>query len=432
MSFDKTFCSSPWFHMRINNSGTYEYCRWKSHREPSNINFVSNIQTQDPLDYFQSTMSLIRTQFLNGVFPEDCHDCRVMEQHNKVSGRQKQLLKVGVQPQWFEKTLASSPMRSAFDYSDTHKGHTNNTVTDWQIDLGNYCNNACVFCNPGSSSKLAAEFLQLGLINQLPVTSWCDDKLLLEKFINTLITSPQLQYLHFIGGETVITPGFRTILQALVDNNLAQKITIGFTTNLNVWLDPVVELLKNFQQVNLGMSIETMTPINDYVRWPNKINRTNELLERWVELGKQQNWLMQLRTTPTCLTVHELHTVYDYAWEHNINVESCNFLYNPEFLRISVLPQQQRQQAKQAIQGWIDQHHIDGDNLLINGRDPTQARLQIYQDAQSYVHYLDHAQDESSKLPELVKYLKLLESNRKNNILDYLPQYETLFRSAGY
>jgi hypothetical protein len=32
----------------------------------------------------------------------------------------------------------------------------------------------------------------------------------------------------------------------------------------------------------------------------------------------------------------------------------------------------------------------------------------------------------------LVKFLKILESNRNNSILTYLPQYEELFRSAGY
>ena len=414
--------------MRINNDGTYAYCRWKVHSDPN----IGNIKTQEPLDCFQNTMSSIRTQFLNGEFPTGCRDCGVMEQHNKVSGRQKQLLKIGVQTQWFEKTLASSTMRSAFDYSDAHNGVTTNTVSDWQIDLGNYCNNACIFCNPETSSRLATEFQQLGLIKQVPPASWCDDEQLLQKFINTLLNSPQLQYLHFIGGETVITPGFRLILQALVDNNLAHNITVGFTTNLNVWSDEIAELLKKFQQVNLGMSIEAMTPINDYVRWPNKVTRTMELLNRWVKLGQQQNWLMQLRTTPTCLTVHDLHTVYDYAWEHNINVESCNFLHNPAFLRIGVLPREQRQLAKHAIQTWIDQHHINNNNLVINSRDPNLTRVQVYQDALSYVNYLNSADDESSRLPELMQYLKLLEGNRKNNILDYLPQYETLFRSAGY
>ena len=54
------------------------------------------------------------------------------------------------------------------------------------------------------------------------------------------------------------------------------------------------------------------------------------------------------------------------------------------------------------------------------------------QDARSYLNYLESAEDESSRLPDLVVYLKRLEASRGNSILTYLPQYEDIFRSAGY
>ena len=355
-----------------------------------------------------------------------------MEQHGKPSGRQRQLLKVGIQEQYFEKSLASSPLRSAFDYSNNNQGVTARTVTDWQIDLGNYCNGACVFCNPESSSSLATEFKQIGLIDQMPPPSWCDDPELLDQFVTDLTLSPDLQYLHFLGGETVITPGFKKILSALVNAGLAKKITIGFTTNLTVWSDAVVELLKQFQQVNLGMSIETLTAVNDYVRYPSQHDRTRQLLDQWVALGQQHQWLIQLRITPTCLTVHELSTVYDYAWQHNIAVESCNFLDNPEFFRISVLPHKQREQACENLRAWLHAHPVDHSSQIINTRDPNLARQHIAQDAESYLDYLESAADESHRLPDLVAFIKRLESSRGNCILNYLPQYEDLFRSAGY
>jgi sulfatase maturation enzyme AslB (radical SAM superfamily) len=377
-------------------------------------------------------MSEFRTDLLQGNAPEICNDCHVMEQHGKPSGRQRQLLKSGVQEQYFEKSLAGSPLRSAFDYSNNNQGSTTGTVVDWQIDLGNYCNGACVFCGPESSSTLATEFKRIGLIDQTPPPSWCDDPVLLNQFIMDLTSSSDLQYLHFLGGETVITPGFKKILSALVDAGLSKKITIGFTTNLTVWSDSVVELLTQFQQVHLGMSVETLTPVNDYVRYPSRQSQTQELLDRWTALGHKQGWLIQLRITPTCLTVHELSTVYDYAWQHNIAVESCNFLDNPKFFRISVLPQKQREQACENLRAWLHTHPVEAHDQIINTRDPNIARQQIVQDAGSYLNYLESAADESSRLPDLVAYLKRLETSRGNSILTYLPQYEDLFRSAGY
>jgi len=432
MSFEKNFCSSPWFHMRINNSGSYEYCRWKTHDWKTQALSKHNIVNQTPTEYFQSSMSTIRLDLLQGKSLPECKDCYIMDANHKVSGRQRQLLKSGIRDQYFVKTLASSPMLTDFSHSEKNNGHTNRRPIDWQIDLGNYCNSACIFCNAESSSRLASELLKLGAIDQLPSANWCDDPVLLEKFIDDLCSTDNLRYLHFLGGETVITPAFQTILQALTQRLDVSKISIGFTTNLTVWSDPVIELLKQFSEVNLGMSIETLTPVNDYVRWPSKIPQVRQYLDRWVALAKQQQWLIQLRVTPTCLTIQDLGTVYDYAWQHEIAVESCNFLHEPAHLRISVLPKQQRQAVADRLQTWLDQHPVDELELLINTRNPDHARVQIYQDLQSYISYLDQTLDESHRLPDLVKYLKLLENNRKNSILEYLPEYETIFRSAGY
>jgi hypothetical protein len=151
-----------------------------------------------------------------------------------------------------------------------------------------------------------------------------------------------------------------------------------------------------------------------------------------VAFGKQHNWLIQLRITPTCLTIHDLTTIYDYAWQHELCVESCNFLHRPEFLRINVLPVEFLNKASDKLANWIKNHQLDFAPKIINIRNSTVYQDQLIQDAESYLNYINTAKDESFRLPELIDYLKLLESNRKNNILNYLPEYEELFRSAGY
>ena len=148
-------------------------------------------------------------------------------------------------------------------------------------------------------------------------------------------------------------------------------------------------------------------------------------------MGRQQNWLMQLRITPTLLTISRLLGVYQYAWQENIAVESCNFLQKPEYLRPSVLSSDIRQDCIKTLQEWV----VDlasSETTIVNIRDPGHARQQISQDLQSYVNYLRHEPDESFRLPEAVSFLKKLEANRNNSVLDYLPEYEQLFRSAGY
>jgi len=266
----------------------------------------------------------------------------------------------------------------------------------------------------------------------LPPNTWCDDPQQLDRFIDAIKNTPKLAYLHFIGGETLLTPAFRDILQALINNDLSSDLSIGFTTNLTVWDDDICEMLCQFREINLGMSIECLHPLNDYVRYGGKIDATRKILLKWVDLARQQNWLMQLRTTPTILSIWHLDTVYEYAIEHNIAIESCNFLEKPEFMRPTVLPAEYRAKVIDKLQSFLKNHHDDIGKLIINTRDPNNAKSQIIQDCSSYVHYLENQEDESYRLGDLVAYLKKLEASRNNSILDYLPEYDELLRTAGY
>ena len=102
-------------------------------------------------------------------------------------------------------------------------------------------------------------------------------------------------------------------------------------------------------------------------------------------------------------------------------------------MRPAVLPTEYRQQELDKMNAWIAQHSAESDQAnIINIRDPNVVQLQLVQDLQSYVTYLEAESDQSWRLPALVQYLKKLESRRDNNILDYLPEYEELFRTAGY
>jgi len=406
--------------MRITNSGRYNYCRWADDTSNYSIDSIA------PAEYFQQVMQPVRQTFLDGEMPPGCHTCKNMEAHGKISGRQKQLLKVGVRIEQFEKTLASSPWGSTFTQQDCKQ-----LPQDWQIDLGNYCNGACIFCSPAFSSRLATEWKKIGFIDQLPPANWTDDPALIQQFVNTLKQTPHIQYLHFIGGETLITPAFETIIRSLIDAGINKIATIGFTTNLSVWRDDLVDLLTQFKSVHLGFSVESFSIVNDYVRWPACLPTVFENLEKWQKVAKEHNWLMQFRTTPSCLTVHKLLPIYDYALSHNIIVESCNFLYKPEVLKPSVLPMSFRQEIIDKMQSWVDKHTIASETI-VNIRNPNTVQSQLVQDLSSYVGYLKNEPDESYRLPELVSWLKRIEANRGNSILTYLPEYEELFRAVGY
>jgi hypothetical protein len=415
--------------MRINNTGHYEYCRWavKHDRQQG-----TNIREQDPIIWFQQGMNWIRKAMCDGETVTGCSECDLVDKHHKVSGRQRQRLKIGIDNNNIQKSLLSTPWMDDFIHSYQHDGHSDLIPQDWQIDLGNFCNSACIFCDPHSSSRLAAEFKRLDFIDQLPPRAWCHDPDQLARFVTVLEKISSIAYLHFIGGETLITPAFKIILQALVNTGLCQRVSIGFTTNLTVWDQSIVDLLTKFKQVNLGMSVECLHPLNDYVRYGSKIHDAVSIMQQWISVAQDNKWLTQLRITPTMLSVWHFDTVYYFAAENNIAVESCNFLNDPVFLRPSVLPRVFRDKVIIKLHNFLQGWTAIPDDRIINTRNPHTIQSQIREDAVSYINYLEKQPDESYRLPDLVKYLRSLEQIRGNSILDYLPEYEGIFRSAGY
>lgn len=429
MKFSDTFCSSPWIHMRITNQGELSFCR---HSKRETV-YKYNIKDHNIEDYFQKYISDIRNDILNGKALNSCEKCYLQDKHGKISGRKDKLLKIGVMTNNFNKSLVSSPWYDEFKKSALLNGYTEQLPIDWQIDLGNFCNSACVFCDPTYSSRLALEFKKLGFIDTLPKTTWSNDPVLLEKFISTLERSPSLKYLHFLGGETLVNPAFKTILKRLIKAEQTDA-TIGFTTNLTVWDEEIIALLEKFDGVHVGLSIETLHIVNDYLRYPIDTNQAKAMLKKWVDISHKHNWLIQIRTTPTVFSILHLTDLYDFAIENQTGIESCSFINEPAFMRPTVLPKLYREQVIDNLQSWLNKHKIveQTQEEIVNIRNPSTLKRLLAQDIQVYIKYLQTEPDETHRLPQLVDYIKKLEQNRNNTILDYLPEYEKLLRSAGY
>ena len=262
--------------------------------------------------------------------------------------------------------------------------------------------------------------------------SWCSNDVQFDEFINTIISSSSLAYLHFIGGETLITPAFKKILITLIEHDLTD-VTIGFTTNLMVWDDSINALLMKFDNVNLGLSIETLSAVNDYARYPSKIENAKMILDKWVKFGKEHGWLMQIRITPTWITVEDIDSVFEYAYHSLIGVESCNYIHEPSYMRMDVLPSEFKNQAADRLEKWIkSKEKPNSTDNTVNIRNPSTVRSNIIRDAISYLSYLRRTPHDPLLIPKMIDFITTIETNRGNSILDYKPHYEKFLRPAGY
>jgi MoaA/NifB/PqqE/SkfB family radical SAM enzyme len=436
--FEKSFCSSPWFHIKLSADGTFLPCRWGNNstgEKEHNIKFVSIS------DYYNSAeMKDFRLSLLNGEFNKHCDVCYYEESYGKLNGRLRQLNKSGIDANNFELTAKSSPHYNNFKFSLDNHGLANLSPVDLQIDLGNTCNSACIMCDPKSSSRLEKDYEKLNKINSKlfiepkSYKSWTHNKSTVDKFVDEISKIKNLRYLHFLGGETLFEESFYQICDKLIESGISKNIIIGTTTNGTIFNEKIVNYITNFKEFHLGISIESITSLNDYIRWPSDISSVTENIHKFLSLRDLHNSLyISLRITPNVFSIYDLDKLFVFMLENNVIAESCNILYDPVCLKIELLPEDIRSQILEKLSVIIDYYQLEKNNVVNIRRNDLISQV-ISNNILDYYNIVKNFQTPANVEQlrrDLVQFIKSFESLRGNNILDYLPEYENFLRSYG-
>lgn len=432
----KTFCSSPWFHVRLTYDGSYEKCRWAKSPEHS-----YNIANTSIIEYFDSDeMTLLRSKFTNGESPKECETCYYQEQFGKLSGRQKQLLKSGIREDDFVNSLMSSQHYSDFNFSHDYNGSTVRNPTDLQVDLGNICNSACIMCDPVASSRLTQDYNKLStksplFIKPAEYRSWVENPKAMGVFLDDLASIEDLKYLHLLGGETLYNEAFYTICNHLIANGNCDDTIVGTTTNGTIYKEELEQIIPNFKEFHLGISIETITPLNDYIRYPSKINDVLANIDRFIALRTKHPGLhLTLRITPNLFTVYELDTLFEYMIKNRITAEACNILHKPSCLQMELMPEDIRQEVITKLERVVEKYSLVKHNVanVRNQHFVDQVNADTVIDYLEFVKNYQQPENAQQLQKELVEFLKAFESLRDNSIIDYAPRYTEFLRLAGY
>jgi len=426
-----TFCSSPWFHIKIGLNGDYHVCRWAKETATG-----QNIATTTIMEFYNSAvMKRLREDFLSGQRPAECEACYYQDSFGKVSGRLRQLNKSAIRVDQFTGSLLSSPHRHLFEHSLDHAGVSSHFPTDLQIDLGNVCNSACVFCDPRSSSRLHQEYKKLHKLSPQvfeaysDFANWADDPALVDSFCHQIRALPDVRYIHFLGGETLYNPAFYRICESLPTDMI-----VGTTTNGTIYTPELEDVITRFDEFHLGISIESVTDLNDYVRYPSRIDQVLDNIHKFLALRLYHPRLhLELRITPNLFTIYELDQLFEFMIENDITAESCNILYRPECLRMELLPNDIRSETIDKMQSVCDRlGHYD---QQVNTRRKDLSRTVIAQTANEYLNFLQTYQRPDNYIQlhkQLAEFLHAFEQSRNNRITDHAPRYREFLYSIGY
>ena len=429
-------------HIRVAPDGHFWPCRWAWDGIAKDDKF--HVKDYTIQEFFQQStvMQDIRTQMLAGEQPDMCKICHYESSMGKVSGRQRQLLKSGISLQRFNRTFCNSKYFNDFEYTYQNNGHTKKYPTDLHVDLGNTCNSSCIMCRPMWSSKVQNDHARLHQVEPdiFPMPdkfrNWTQDQQSVDHFITGMEQiGPDLKYIHFLGGETFYMSAFWDITQRMAEIGFPNTI-IGTTTNCTIY-DPRIEnIVQKFKTVNLGLSIESITPLNNYIRYPADIDVVKHNIQKYIALREKYDIHLSLRITPNVLSVFHLDQLIDWMIENDIMAESCNILSDPAELRTELLPMDLRTQVLQKLNGVINRHGLTKSSTPEINRRTQERNMQVINDIVfEYVDFIENYQEPDNIIKcrkNLVKYLTAYENMRDNNILEYLPEYEKFLRSHGY
>jgi sulfatase maturation enzyme AslB (radical SAM superfamily) len=391
--------------------------------------------------YNSEQMKQLRTEMLSGDSPKICSNCYYEDSFNKLNGRQRQLLKSAVKVEEFDLTLRSSPHYDLFVESSNNQGHSGYHPVDLQIDLGNLCNSSCIMCHPVASSRLTTDYQKLNLVNSRlfprpdSYTSWTRDPQLVKQFVNELSTFPSIKYIHFLGGETLYDESFYTICEQLIAAGLAKNIIVGTTTNGTIYSQRLERIVNEFAEFHLGISIESVTKLNDYIRYPSSIDNVLTNIDKFLTLREQVPQLkLQLRITPNIFSISDIDQVFRYMIEKNITAESCNILQDPPHLKMELIPWDIRDNILSKLNKLIAEYDLAKSGIKnVRRSDLISASIaDLIIDYKTFIETYTVPDDCEQLRKDLVEFLQAFESIRNNSILDYAPDYEKFLRSYGY
>ena len=436
MANSKIFCGVPWYELNINNDGSFDLCGCQNDKIlGTELGQVWNIKKIPIPEYWNGErMREARLRKLGDVPDSMCNMCQQKDEIGYQSTRQKENIKSVIFVDSFDRSFAQSPNYHRFKYSEDNQGYTQTTPHSLHINLGDVCNFACRMCNPFSSSKLQQEFKALGWIKkESNFDHWTDDSTGWKNFVDFLDTgASNIKVIHVIGGEVSLMPKFDWLIDYFIDRGYANDVNFSFTINGSLDHTRFFERLSKFKRTEIGISIEGVGPMADYIRQGGNITQILKNIEQIVE-QRPANMSLVIRTVPGLMSLPGYADLIEWSWNHGIPVDN-SLQVNPPWQVGSLLPDHMKKKIIQDVQVILDRVPGHNSDQLNNQKDPNKINTSIRNECESIIKYAQ--QPAPSNTDELLQKcadrLDQWDKMKKINLKNYSVDLYDLLNKYGY
>lgn len=294
--------------------------------------------------------------------------------------------------------------------------------------LGNSCNLRCRMCTPLSSRTLLAEWAEIkGIpardpsLEPLRSIDWFTREEFRQAIDKVL---PNVERLHFAGGEPFLIPQMFEVLERVVELGHAHRITLSYNSNFTNLPDRLFDLWPHFKGVRLTGSLDGIGVVNDYIRAPSDwadIDRHLHAIDGDFERANVQS--LSLNVTVQIHNALRIDEVIAYVAESfgRMDAPNLNILSVPEALSIQILPPDLKAEAAAKLRRCIER---------LEERWPARwSKPQIDHLRRSVDGVIDHmmAADRRDLIPEFRRLCGIQDRRRKQNVMEALPELAPLF-----
>jgi hypothetical protein len=260
------------------------------------------------------------------------------------------------------------------------------------------------------------------------------DQAVWDRFKQEIISVKNLKNIHFMGGETLIQPRFRELIDYLVEQ-CRTDVCISFVTNGTSYDPTLIEKFKLFPRVGIEVSIEAMDRVNDYVRQGTDTKLVIDHINQYLKDCNGSSITLTLRPAPSLLTVKSYWQVIEYALNNGLLIKS-NLCTDPDFLHINTLPDNVKHEYKQQYWGLYNRWQLDNIDFAVdsNESDPNNFKAVAKNQIMQIINMLDSTAPENSETlhQQLVQHLNRWDPVYKLDARELYPELGSLLDKYDY
>jgi hypothetical protein len=189
--------------------------------------------------------------------------------------------------------------------------------------------------------------------------------------------------------------------------------------------------LQKYKRCEIGISIESVEPIGDYIRQGGEIE---QILKNILVMNaiKHDNMQLAIRTVPSLLSLPSYASLISWAWNNSLPVDN-SLLVGPAWLQAVLLPQSIKQTIIDDVSALL-KNLPDNHSAFNNQKDPHKIDISIRNECESIIKLAQMPEpDDVNELRKLcASKLSQWDMSKRTNIGLYSQELYDFLKEYGY